>query len=669
MAENLGEAILRLATDSRDLKKGLKNARELVKDHAQDLTNVGKDLSAKVSLPIIAFGGFAIKASGDFELAMNTVAAVSGATEEQLEELTEQAKQLGATTQFSASQAADGMGFLARAGFEVNEILGAMPKVLELSAASQMSLGDTADVVSNILAGYNLEVKDLVRVNDVLVKAFTSSNTNLQQLGEAMKFAGPIASAAGVRFEEAAAALGLMGNAGIQASMAGTSLRGAISRILSPTAEATRRMNELGLNFTDSQGRLISFTEIVQQLEPHVEDAGLFLELFGQRAGPAMAALVAQGSKELTEFTALLQKSGGTAQTIAEVQMAGFNGAMKEMVSAFEAVQIALGESGLLDFMSSLARLIASVLRGLASLNPKILAFGTAMAGLAAILGPALIILGQLTIAVKALIPLFPLLKAGMVALFTGAGAPFLLLAGAVVIWIANWETLKRDTMIIVNFLIEGIANSFTMMKDRVVQIVTNLKDTTIRKFKEMFNTLVGNSIVPDMNERIVDDFEEMSEDSLEAITISTNGMVEQFGDTLGSVASELVQGKATMQDFSNAIINSIIRIIAQLVALKAASAFLGGFGGGFIGGFATFGGTASLGGPAPTSGLAAVGGGGRSSITIQNNIEGADFANEETINRILTGITGATRRGVSESIDASNAMFDSANINRRRAT
>src|SRR5690606_36046890 len=115
-----------------------------------------------------------------------------------------------------------------------------------------------------------------------LVQAFTSANTNLPQLAEAMKYAGPVANAAGVEFTEAAAALALMGNAGIQASMAGTSLRGAVTRMLNPTEKVSNIMKAAGLSFTDAEGRLRSLDEIIRQLEPHADDAGLFMEIFGQ---------------------------------------------------------------------------------------------------------------------------------------------------------------------------------------------------------------------------------------------------------------------------------------------------------------------------------------------------------------------------------------------------
>ncbi|KKL79336.1 hypothetical protein LCGC14_2015830, partial [marine sediment metagenome] len=298
---------------------------------------------------IALIGIKALKVGADFDSGMRKVIAVSGAAGDEIKGLRDIAKELGSTTQFSATQAADAMGFLAQAGFEANEIMGAIPSTLQLAAAAQLDLGSAADITSNILAGFGLKVEELGRANDVLVKTFTSANTDLVQLGQAMKFVGPVAKAAGVSFEETAAAVGLLGNAGLQASLAGTSLRGSIVRMLNPAKNAQKAMARLGLSAKDADGNFVGFKGIVEQLEKStikqtdsVEFAALAMEIFGQRAGPGMLALVSQGSKALKELTTELENSGGTAARIAKVQMEGLKGAFLEFKSALEGVTIAI---------------------------------------------------------------------------------------------------------------------------------------------------------------------------------------------------------------------------------------------------------------------------------------------------------------------------------------
>nr|WP_277022268.1 phage tail tape measure protein [Paracoccus hibiscisoli] len=383
-----------LGLDSSAFQNGLQQATGTLRSAGQTMQSIGRQMTLAVSTPLAGFGALSLRTAGNFEASMNRVGAVSGAAEDDLKSLADQAKQLGATTQFSASQAADAMTFLAMAGFKTEEIIGTLPGTLQLAAAAQLDMADAADIVSNILSGYAMDVEDLARVNDVLVKTFTSANTDLRGLGEAMKYVGPVATAAGVQFEEAAAAIGMLGNAGIQGSMAGTSLRGAISRILAPTKSMTDAMNAAGLSFTDAQGRILPLADIIEQLEPHAEDAGLMMELFGQRAGPAMAALVSQGADGLRDLTAELENSGGTASAIATAQMKGFNGAILELKSAFEALQISIAESGLMDMATDLVKGLTSIIGKIAEADPKMVQFGVAIAAIAAALGPIIFTLG-----------------------------------------------------------------------------------------------------------------------------------------------------------------------------------------------------------------------------------------------------------------------------------
>ena len=373
MPAELGKAVLDLVVNKGGLKKGIDQAKGDVNKSLGIMKVAGAAAFAGLGLAAVSFGKQVLLTGANFETGMNRVKAVSGATGDQFEALRAQAKELGATTQFSATEAADAMGFLAQAGFNADQVLGAMPGTLQLAAAAQIDLATTADIASNVLSGYGLEVKELNHVNDVLVATMTKTNTDLLQLGEAMKYAGPVAAAAGVSFESASAAIGLMGNAGIQGSMAGTSLRGAISRMIAPTDAASDAMKKAGLNFTDAAGRLIPLDEVVQQLEPHAEDVGLMMELFGQRAGPAMAALVSQGADALTDLEGELENSGGTAERIADVQMQGLNGALKALSSAFEGLQIAIAEAGLLELAAALVTGLASLLRVLAKVATAIL--------------------------------------------------------------------------------------------------------------------------------------------------------------------------------------------------------------------------------------------------------------------------------------------------------
>lgn len=408
MAYIVGELVAPINVDTKPFEQGLDDTKKKGESWAKDvgksfskagdgLDKVGKGLTTHVTLPIVGAGTAVIMTAANFEASMNRVRGLTGATGSDLEKLTAQARELGATTQYSASDAADAMGFLAMAGFKVNDILGAMPSVLELAASAQMDMATAADITSNILTGYGKSVEELGHVNDVLVKAMTSANVDLRMLGESLKYVGPVASGVGYDFEEVAAAVGLLGNAGIQGSMAGTVLRGAISRLANPTKQAKDLMAELGIKVTDSSGNLKSLTEIVRELEDSGATAADMMALFGDRAGPGMTALVEQGSDALASLTENLEKSEGAAQAIAAVNMEGTKGAFLELESAAEELALSIAASGIQESITDIALSTAKWLQEMSKTNPELLKTMTNIALVVAAAGPLLSVTGKIS--------------------------------------------------------------------------------------------------------------------------------------------------------------------------------------------------------------------------------------------------------------------------------
>lgn len=301
-----------------------------------------------------AFLKSSIRTFTEFDDTMRQVGAVTGATREELTLLTETAKKMGATTRYTASQAADGLRLLGMAGFSAAEATEALPDVLNLAAAGSLDMATSADIATNVLAGFGLEVENLAQVNNVLVKTFTSSNTTLTELGEGFKLVGPIAKGLGADFEDLVGAIGQLGNAGLKGTLAGTALRGALNALFNPTkeeeklmADLSKRIGGVGLQIKDTEGNFVGFAKVIKQLE----DAGLSgdeaLKLFGQRAGPGMAALLQVGSEELLRFIEGLRKTGDISDEISDKMESGIGGATRRTKSAFEALKIAM--AGLLE--------------------------------------------------------------------------------------------------------------------------------------------------------------------------------------------------------------------------------------------------------------------------------------------------------------------------------
>lgn len=436
------------------------------------VSKAGMGLTKGVTLPIVGIGTAAIVAAGEFEQSMNKVRAISGATGDDFDALRAQAAELGRTTSFTAGQAADGMSFLAMAGFKTTDILEAMPGVLDLAAAGQMDLATAADISSNILTGFGRTADQMSSTVDVLAKTFTSSNTDLLQLGDAMKYVAPIANSAGMNFEETAAAVGLLGNAGIQGSMAGTTLRNVISKLLDPSKKAFNTMDDLGLvteegalAFVDAEGNLKSFTEIIDLLAKSGASTADIMAIFGARAGPGMAALIDQGAGALADLTADLEGAGGTADQIAKTQLEGLNGQITKMKSAFEGLMITLADSGLLakatDLIEQLTGFISRLSEGFRMLSPETQNMILKIAGIAAAIGPVLLVVGKLISVVGGLIAVFnPVtLKIALVVAIVAA-----LAAGFMYLW--NRSEELRD----------AVQQAFERIKAAVVQAIDEVK-------------------------------------------------------------------------------------------------------------------------------------------------------------------------------------------------
>lgn len=331
--------------------------------------SVGRFATSLTGLTAIFATGLAVRSAtsqfASFEATMNNVRAVSGATGTEFHNLNEKAQVLGSTTRFSATQVAESMSFMAMAGLNTRQIYDGVEHTLGLAAAANLDLGQSADIVTNVMTSLGLQTKELGRATDVLTKTFTSSNTNLSDLGFAFKYVAPVAKAAGLEFEEVSAALGMLGNAGMQGTMAGTSLRGAIIRLLDPSNEAKKALAKYNITVKDATGKMKPFVEILKQFAPHAKNVQLFAEVFGQRAGPGMVNLVGQGSEALARFTRELRNAEGTTKRIAEIQMQGLRGAFIEAKSAAEGLAIALGESGLGKALESLVDGVAGATRKL----------------------------------------------------------------------------------------------------------------------------------------------------------------------------------------------------------------------------------------------------------------------------------------------------------------
>lgn len=381
-------------------------------------TQAGKALSFGLTLPILAVGASTVATATEFESSMLRVKALTSATAEQFAGLNAQARQLGKTTQFSAGQAGDAMGFLAQAGFDVGEVIGGVPEVLNLAAAAEMEMGRSAEIAAIILRGYGKDVGELRGVTNLLVGTTTKSTQTLEEFFEAMKLAGPLAHGFGFEMSETAAILGKFADGGFQASLGGTAFRASLAALMQPSAAARQVLAKLQLPksaFFDAEGGILSLRNAVVQLNAAGASAEDVFQIFGKRAGGAMISLVGGGAAAIDDLRGKIDGAGDIAERVGKEKMSGFRGEMLRMVSAFKELQITIAQSGLIAWLTGVAQGLTRLSNRLAEADPKTLALGLKIAGVAAILGPFFIALGLVSSGIGAIVTgvgfLLPALK------------------------------------------------------------------------------------------------------------------------------------------------------------------------------------------------------------------------------------------------------------------
>lgn len=347
-----------------------------------------------------------VEAAAEFEEAMTLVKAVTaGITGEEFAALEAQAMSLGASTAFSATQAAEGMSFLAKAGFDAQEQMAAMPSMLDLARAGATDLATSADIASNILSGFGLEASEMTRVADVMVATFTTANTDIPMLGDTMKYIAPVARAAGMSLEEAAAMAGLLGNAGIQSSQAGTTLRSMLQRLAAPAGDAAAMLEELGISVADENGDMRNMVTILGEVSAAIDDLGSQQQLevigtvFGQEAAAGAAELLNQGVA-IQDYVDQLTGSAGRAAQVAAEMSNNYRGMQEELSGAMETLAIQLGTlviPRLVEFAQWATR-VAQGLTQWAEANPGLARIAMTMALIAAgalmIVAPILTVVG-----------------------------------------------------------------------------------------------------------------------------------------------------------------------------------------------------------------------------------------------------------------------------------
>lgn len=421
------EALLK-ATDSGFVKT-FKDAQDAVKTFEKNsnsmTTAVGKVMQGTgaamtkyITTPLIGVGVAAAKVGGDFEAQMSRVKAISGATGDTFEQMKQQAIDLGAKTAFSAKESAAGMENLASAGFSAQEIMKAMPGLLDLAAVSGGDVALASENTATALRGFGLEASEAGHVADVFARAAADTNAEVGDMGEALKYVAPVANSMGISLEETAAAIGIMSDAGIKGSQAGTTLRGALSRLARPTKAMQDTMDNLGVSFYDADGKMKPLKTQVELLKKAFEgltpeqQQNALVTLYGQESLSGMMTLIDKGPDSLGKLTKSLKDSDGAADDMARTMQDNMNSSIEQMFGAFESAAIVI-QKILAPSIKKVADAISGLVEKFVSAPESTQKLVVAIGAIAIAIGPVLYALGML---VKA----FQTMKVGLGVLGNG---------------------------------------------------------------------------------------------------------------------------------------------------------------------------------------------------------------------------------------------------------
>jgi TP901 family phage tail tape measure protein len=479
---NLSENQRRLKTDLAAANAQLDQQRTKLgqvaaqqKRLSQIKANYDKTMAMRGSIAGYGAAGMATGAAGlykinsmasvglDFDAQMSKVQALTRLQKGSgdLAMLRQQARDLGASTSFTAMDAAGGQGFLAMAGFTPKAIKDAMPGILDMAKAGGMEIARSADIASNILTGFKLPAAEMNRVGDALVATFTRSNTSLDMLGETMKYAAPVAAELGVNLETSAAMAGKLGDAGIQGSMAGTAQRAIMGRLAAPPKAAADALAELGIQAKDANGNLRQMPDILTELHKKTAKmgdatrSGFFKAIAGEEAFAALAVLVNQaGSGELQKLIAEIKQAKGESAEVAKVMADNARGDIDGLTSAWQDLNIEMMTSqngplrGLIQQITAMTRGIGEWMRA----NPELTATITKVAAITAVTAAAG---GSLLLIIAGLLGPLAAVKMGL-GLVVTMGGPLLTFIKALTMGMVRFGIAMLTTP--VGWFIMGIA-------------------------------------------------------------------------------------------------------------------------------------------------------------------------------------------------------------------
>lgn len=495
------------------------------KEVGGNIENAGKKL-LPVTATVTALGTVSVKTAADFESSMSKVAAVSGATGSDLEALSKKAREMGSKTKFSASEAAEAMNYMAMAGWKTEDMLSGIEGVMNLAAASGEDLATTSDIVTDALTAFGLSAQDSGHFADVLAAASSNANTNVSMMGETFKYAAPIAGALGFSVEDTAEAIGLMANAGIKGSQAGTSLRTIMTNLSGDVKICGQNIGEVTIATTNADGSMRDLSDILADCRvafsglSESEQAAAAEALVGKNAMSGFLALMNASEGDIDKLSGAIDNCNGAAQNMADIMNDNLEGQLTILKSQLQELAISFGEI-LLPAVKKIVGWIQGFINVLNSLPDGVKETIVTIALIAAALGPVLIIVGKVISAIGTIMTIIPKLAGvinaakGVIAAFNAvcAANPYVLIIAAIValvaafiylwnnceefrqFWIDLWEGIKEIAIAVWEALKEFFKAAWEFIKttaETVWNALASFFTSLWEGIKNTFTTVVN---------------------------------------------------------------------------------------------------------------------------------------------------------------------------------
>lgn len=579
MSVDVGTAVGYLELDTSKFKSGFRSAlsdlqvfnnrtattNDKLSGLSSAMSSTGKTLTKSVTLPLAGIGTAMVKTTADFEAGMSEVSAISGATGSDLEALTAKAKEMGAKTKFSASQSAEALKYMAMAGWDTEQMLGGLEGVMNLAAASGEDLASTSDIVTDALTAFGMQASEAGHFADVLAKASSKSNTNVSMMGETFKYVAPVAGALGFSCEDVAVAVGAMANAGIKASQAGTSLRGALTRMAKPTDESAQAMKKLGISITNSDGSMKSLMEIMLDMRKgfagltEAEKAQYAAMLGGQQAMSGLLAIVNASDEDFSKLTEEIYNADGAAQDMANTMQDNLSGQLTILKSTLEGIAISFGEIMLPAIKSVVAGLqkFAEWITNTSDTTKKIV---VVIATVVAALGPLLLIGAKLISGFLSIKMLLMTTGTTLTALTGPLGVLIAAVAAFALAWTTNFGGI-RDT----------VSSIMSTILSTITAILSKIKSLWDSNWLDIKITLKA---VFDAIEIIIETALGVIEGAIKIFSGVIKGDWKTVWEGVKTIANSIWKGiKNLFKTFLNWIVDTLLSIGAKLYA-NAKTAF-----------------------------------------------------------------------------------------------